>query len=102
MIELALRRQRLQIQSATQRKALVAAAENLAPVFAVADGVRDGSRWLARHPEWLAGGIVALLVVRPRVVLRWTRRSFFAWQAWRKLEAWRPDIFGRFMSPKQP
>ena len=94
LVELALEKQRLQLQSAAQREALVAAAAGLAPVFAVADGVRDGARWLVRHPEWLAGGIVALLVARPRVVLRWVRRSFFAWQLWRKVGEWRPA--GRF------
>lgn len=88
-LELALRKQRLQLQSAAQREALVAAAAGLAPVFAVADGVRDGAHWLNRHPEWLAGGIVALLVARPRAVLRWARRGFFAWQLWRKVGEWR-------------
>jgi len=88
-VELALRKQRLQLQSAAQRNALVAAAAGLAPVFAIADGVRDGARWLARHPEWLAGGIVTLLVARPRAVLRWARRGFFAWQLWRKVGEWR-------------
>ena len=89
LLELALRKQRLQLQSAAQRDALLVAASGLAPVFAVADGVRDGARWLARHPSWLVGGLVAVLVARPRFVLRWARRSFFAWQLWRKVSEWR-------------
>ncbi|MBU0751610.1 MAG: YqjK-like family protein [Gammaproteobacteria bacterium] len=95
ILELALRKQRLQLQSATQRDALVAAAAGLAPIFAVADGVRDGTRWLLDHPEWVAGGLVAVLVARPCVVFRWVRRSFFAWQLWRKVAAWQPGLFGR-------
>jgi hypothetical protein len=100
IIELALQKQRLQLRSAEQRGAMMAAAAQLAPAFAVVDGVRDGFRWLRRHPEWLAGGIVALLVVRPGAVLRLTERSFFAWQIWRKIGEWRASspVASRFMS----
>lgn len=88
-IELALQKQRLQLKSAEQRGALMAAVAQLAPAFAVVDGVQDGVRWLRRHPEWLAGGIVTLLVVRPGAVLRLAERGFFAWQLWRKFSEWR-------------
>lgn len=94
MLELALRKQRLQLQSATQRDALVGAAAGLAPLLTAADKVREGARWLGRHPELLAGGMVALLVARPRTVFRWVRRSFFAWQAWRRVSQWRLERFG--------
>jgi len=94
LVELALRKQRLQLQSAAQRDALMVAGEGLKPVFAAVDGVRDGVRWLARHPEWLVGGLVVILVARPRLVLRWARRSFFAWQAWRRVSQWRLERSG--------
>jgi hypothetical protein len=90
-VELALQKQRLQLKSAAQREALVAAAAGLVPVLTLFDTVREGTRWLARHPEWLAGGIVALAVARPRVVLRWLERGFLAWQMWRKVEGWRRE-----------
>lgn len=89
MLDLALEKQRLQLKSAEQRGALMAAAARLAPAFAAADSVRNGIRWLRRHPEWVAGGLVTLLVVRPRALLRLAQRSFFAWQLWRKVAAWR-------------
>jgi len=89
VIELALQKQRLQLKSAEQRDALIAAAVQLAPAFAVIDGVRNGFRWLGRHPAWLAGGIVILLVLRPGAVLRLAQRGFFAWQIWRKFSEWR-------------
>ena len=89
VIELALQKQRLQLKSAEQRGALMAAVAQLAPAFAVVDGVQDGFRWLRRHPEWLVGGIVTLLVVRPGAVLRLAERGFFAWQIWRKFSEWR-------------
>jgi len=89
VIELALQKQRLQLKSAEQRGELMAAVARLAPAFAVVDGVQDGFRWLRRHPEWLAGGLVTLLVVRPSAVLRLAERGFFAWQLWRKFSEWR-------------
>lgn len=96
LLELALKKQRLQLQCAAQREALAVAGVALAPVFALADGVRAGARWVARHPEWLAGIVVALLVIRPRAVFRWARRGFFGWQLWRRVRAWRPAAtFGR-------
>jgi hypothetical protein len=94
MIDLALQKQRLQLKSAEQRGAMVAAAMQLAPAFAVADGLRDAWRWLRRNPEWLAGGIAVLLVVRPRAVWRLAQRSLFAWQVWRKLREWRASAPG--------
>jgi hypothetical protein len=94
MLDLALQKQRLQLKSAEQRGAVMAAASRLAPAFAVVDGVRDGLRWMRRHPEWVAGVVVTLLVVRPGAVLRLAQRSFFAWQIWRKLAAWRAATAG--------
>lgn len=95
MLELALRKQRLQLQSAAQREALVAAAVGIAPLFVAVDAVRDGVRWLKRHPEWLVGGLVALVVAKPRAVARWARRAFFAWQAWRRVSRWRAERLAR-------
>lgn len=94
MLELALRKQRLQLQSAAQRDALVSAGAGLLPILTAADRVRDGARWLGCHPEWVAGGVVVMLVARPSVVFRWARRSFFAWQAWRRVSQWRLERFG--------
>lgn len=96
MIDLALQKQRLQLKSAEQRGALIAAVAQFAPAFAVVDTVRDGIRWLRRHPEWLAGGLVTLLVVRPGAVLRLAQRSFFAWQIWRKISELRAATPGPF------
>jgi hypothetical protein len=91
MLELALKKQRLQMQSAAQRDALAAAAVGIAPLFAAADLVSNGVRWLKRNPEWLAGGVVALLVARPRRVIRWAQRGLIAWQAWRRISRWRAE-----------
>lgn len=85
LVELALRKQRLQLQSAALRLDLAHRAAPFAPIFGVADRVRNGFRWLRRHPEAVAAAAVALLVARPRQLFRWARRGVIAWQAWRKL-----------------
>jgi hypothetical protein len=95
LLELALAKQRLQLQSASQRDALVAAAAQMAPLFAAADAVREGVSWLRRHPQWLAGAVVAIAVARPGRVLRWAGRVLVAVRAWRSLRAWKPELFGR-------
>ncbi|WIM04954.1 MAG: YqjK-like family protein [Candidatus Nitricoxidivorans perseverans] len=84
-IDLALRKQRLQLQSAALRNDLARHVAPLAPAFGVADRVREGFRWLRRHPEAVVAGTVALLAARPRRLFRWARRGVIAWQAWRKL-----------------
>jgi hypothetical protein len=79
-LELALKRQSLQLRAAQQRLTLRGELATLNPAFAVADTARAGWHWLKANPEWLVGGAVVLLVARPRAVLRWTRRGLVAWQ----------------------
>lgn len=87
-IELALRKQLLLLDSATQREALARHAHGLVPIFDVADQVKAGGHWIRRHPEAVATGVALLVAVRPdvrRFFWRWGRRSFVAWRLWRRL-----------------
>ena len=84
-VELALKRQRLQLQAAAQRIMIMQALESAAPAFGAAEKVRSGLRWAKAHPEWLAGIGVALLVARPRAFFRWAKRGFFIWRSLRRL-----------------
>jgi len=86
-VELALKKQRLQIRSAALRETLGEHAGYWRPAFAVADRVHAGIRWLQRHPALPVAVLVALLVARPRGVLRWLKRGFFAWQSLNKLQS---------------
>lgn len=86
-VELALKKQRLQIRSAILRDDLAAFAGGLKPVFALADRGRSALRWLRRHPLVPVVAGVALLTARPRAVLRWAQRGFLAWQMLRKLSS---------------
>lgn len=84
-LELALRKQRLQIAGETLRADFGRYAAGLAPAFAGADLAVDAAHWLRRHPQVLMAAVVALVVARPRRAWRWARRAFLGWQAWRKL-----------------
>lgn len=85
LVELALKKQRLQIRSAALRADFSSHAAAWRPVFAIADQGQAALLWLRRHPAVPVAVLVALLVARPRVLLRWLKRGFFAWQVLAKL-----------------
>ena len=84
-LELALKKQRLQIASDTLRTEFGLFAAGLAPAFSGADCTVEGVRWLRRNPEVAVAAGVALVVIRPKRAWRWARRAFVGWQVWRKL-----------------
>lgn len=86
-VELALKKQRLQMQSAALRDNLAVHGRALQPVFAIADRGLAVVRWVRHNPALPVATVVALLVARPRGVLRWLRRGWFAWQALGKLRS---------------
>lgn len=79
-IELALRKQRLLMRSAELRGRFVEQVQPLVPLFAAADRVSAGLRWIKRHPVLPVVVLVATLVARPRAVLRWAQRGWLLWQ----------------------
>jgi hypothetical protein len=86
-IELALEKQRLQLEAAAQRATLAGHVDGLRPLFEAADRVSDGARWLRRHPEAVLGGVAVVAAVRPgvrRFVWLWGKRGFVAWRLWRE------------------
>ncbi len=85
LVELALKRQRLQIRSAALRADFSSHAAAWRPVFRIADQGQAALLWLRRHPAVPVAVLVALLVARPRALLRWLKRGFFAWQALARL-----------------
>lgn len=90
-VEIALAKQRLQLEVAHQRDTLGQHACGLQPIFDSADHVRAGFRWLRHHPEALAGMAALLVAAGPRsrrFLWRWGQRSFVAWKLWRNGERW--------------
>jgi hypothetical protein len=86
-LELALKKQRLQIQGETLRSDVARHAGGLRPAFAGADLAVDAGYWLRAHPQIVVATTVALLVAKPGRVWRWGRRAFVGWQAWRKVRS---------------
>lgn len=90
-IELALARQRLQLEITAQRAALAGHVTGLQPLFQIADQVQGGVRWLRGHPEVLAAGIAVLAATRAdarRFLWRWGQRGFVVWKLWRDGNRW--------------
>lgn len=84
--ELATRKLLLQQRSAVLRQVLaVQVNQTLAPALRVADQVQSGGRWLRGHPVLVVAAAAALLVWRPRAILRMVGQGWWAWQAWQRL-----------------
>lgn len=85
-LELALEKQRLQLEAAGQRLALGEHIRHLGPVFDVADRFNEGVRWAKHHPAIVAAAVALIAALRPRArrfLWRWSKRAFLAWQFWR-------------------
>ena len=80
MLELALKKQRLLIDCATQRRQFAAQAQGLQPLFSGADKLAAGVQWVRQHPALLAASSAAIFILRPRFLVRLAMRGFSAWQ----------------------
>lgn len=102
-VELALKKQRLQIQSAALRSRFMRQTQAFAPTFAALDRVRAGYGWLRQRPYILVGAVVALTVAKPRVAWRWLKRGVLAWQTVRRVrglaEQWVPAYLAGHVAP---
>jgi hypothetical protein len=84
LVELALKKQRLQFTSEQLRHRFARNVTFVQPLCAGFDRIRSAWHWLRQRPAIPVAIVVALLVGRPRGVWRWARRGFFAWQAWQR------------------
>lgn len=84
--QLAARRERLLVRSATLREHVAIHSAALAPPLAVADMARNTVFWLRCHPLALVSALLAIAVLRPRKAWRWGMR---AWSAWQFVNRWR-------------
>ena len=87
LTELYMQRGQLQERIAAQRTAL---AQQVLPLQRVLDLphragqlLESGLAYLKQHPATCAAFTAAVLVFKPGFVWRWSKRSFFAWRAWR-------------------
>ena len=84
-VDLALRKQRLQLRAAEQRAVALAQLERIESLLGVVDHARDVAHGLRREAPLLAAGAVVVLLVRPRLALRVARRAWVGWMLYRKL-----------------
>lgn len=87
LLELAVKRGRLQERIAMQRLELSQHAVPLANALAVGDSVVDGVGWLKRHPAVVVAAAAAIVVAKPRKAWRWARRGLIAWRGWRAVRS---------------
>lgn len=95
LLELALKKQRLQFDSETLRNRLAYNTSFVPPLCASLDQIRAGWRWLKARPAIPVAIGVALVVSRPRDVWRWARRGIGAWQVWQKARRYIESIKSR-------
>lgn len=79
-MELALRKQRLLLDCATQRIQLAEHATGLQPMFAGADKAVDAARWVKQHPASVAVASAAVFILRPRLILSLGMRAMGLWK----------------------
>lgn len=95
-LELALRRQRLQLQAMDQREHLARELQPFLPAFGAADRVRQGANWVRGHTQEIAAGCAAALaatvVLKPRRAWRWASRGFSAWRLWQRVKTWQQEF----------
>lgn len=85
LVEIALRKQRLQFRAEQQRAELMVGLEVVDGVLDGVDRLRDGVAWLRGHAPAVSTFALVLLILRPRFTLRWARRGVVGWQLYRRL-----------------
>lgn len=85
LVELALRKQRLQLHIEMQRQDMEWRFEGLAPVFGAADRIREGAHWAKEHVPLLGGVALLLVALKPRLAFRVGRRAWGGWRAFQRI-----------------
>ena len=85
--DLAARRVALVFRSQQLREQLAQDAASLAPVWGVADQVRQGFHWLKAHPVWVGLAVAVWVIAKPKRLWTWGGRAWGAWKAWRRVRS---------------
>ncbi len=99
LIELQQQRGRLLERIAHQRNALGQQTEPVVRVLhlgdRVADMARECKRTIIENPLTTAAVVGAVVVMRPRALLRWAQRGFLAWRSWNTVRS----ALARYIAP---
>lgn len=79
LVELALRKQRLQLRAEAQRNDMMLRLAAIDATLDRIDGVRDQLAWARDKAPLLSIGLVTLLALKPRLTLRLAKRAWLGW-----------------------
>ncbi|MBX3684531.1 MAG: YqjK-like family protein [Rhodocyclaceae bacterium] len=80
LLDLALRKQRLQIRARLQRQDMAARLGGIGDALDKVDRLRDAASWLRDNAPLVSSIAAGLLLLRPRGTIRWLRRGVIGWQ----------------------
>lgn len=84
LVELALRKQRLQIRAEYQRDDMARRLQGLTPAFDTVDRARDGLAWLRDHAPLVTAVVAGLALARPRRAWIIAKRAWLGWMLLRR------------------
>jgi hypothetical protein len=87
MSEIVREREQLLARCDRQREYLGALTVQFAGPLKIADGALTGVKYVRSHPVLLGVITAALAVSRGRGMVKWARRGFLAWRAYRALQS---------------
>lgn len=87
LAQLAFKKEALVARAALQRDRIEAALQPWRRPLAVADKAVEAYGFLKRHPALVAALVAALVIWRPRRLLRWTSKGWVVWRASRGIRA---------------
>ncbi len=86
--ELIERQQALRLRSAQLRSSLQDQVQVLKRPLALADAAQSGLQWLYRNPAWPIGALTLVVVLRPKRVMVWAGRAWWAWNSYQRVQDW--------------
>lgn len=84
-VDLALRKQRLQLRAADQRAVALAQFERIERLLGLVDHARDVAQGVRQEAPLLAIAALLVAIARPRLAIRIARRAWVGWILYRKL-----------------
>lgn len=85
LIDIALKKQRLQLRAAAQRDNLAWRLDGIEGALDRVDGVRDHFAWAKEQAPLLSVGALVLLFARPRFTARVAKRAWLGWLLYKRL-----------------
>ncbi len=58
----------------------------------ISHAVQDGKAFVQRHPLGLGAAVLAVVLLKPRTLWRWTQRGLVAWRTWRSVSTLLPGF----------